>query len=90
MAFAYSGLLGVYFTALFTTRGSSTSVIAALIGGFFTIVAFQGYVVDTLGLPTVMKTIAFPWQLCVGTVVATAVCLMGSQSKPLPPSITHA
>ena len=28
MTFAYSGLLGVYFTLLFTTRGSAASVIA--------------------------------------------------------------
>jgi solute:Na+ symporter, SSS family len=81
MSFAYSGLLGVYFTAVFTRRGSSTSVIAALIAGFLTILAFQGYVVDALGMPTAMKSIAFPWQLCVGTAVATVVCLFGQQSK---------
>lgn len=79
MAFAYSGLLGVYFTAVFTSRGSSTSVIVALITGFATILAFQGYVVDALGLPTAMKTIAFPWQLCLGTLFATLVCLIGRQ-----------
>ncbi len=90
MAFAYSGLLGVYFTALFTKRGSSASVIAALVAGFLTILAFQGYIVDTLGLPTAMKTIAFPWQLCIGTAVATVVCLIGSQSKPVTPRIANA
>ncbi len=79
MAFAYSGLLGVYATALFTKRGSSASVIAALIGGFLVILMFQGYVVDSLGLPAVLKSIAFPWQLCVGTAVATAICMLGSQ-----------
>jgi solute:Na+ symporter, SSS family len=79
MAFAYSGLLGVYFTAVFTARGSSASVIAALFTGFVTILLFQGYVVDNLGLPTAMKTIAFPWQLCIGTAVAALTCLMGNQ-----------
>jgi solute:Na+ symporter, SSS family len=79
MAFAYSGLLGVYFTAIFTRRGSSASVIAALIDGFLTILAFQGYIVDSLGLPVMMKTIAFPWQLCIGTAVATLICLLGNQ-----------
>jgi solute:Na+ symporter, SSS family len=79
MAFAYSGLLGVYFTAVFTTRGSSASVIAALIAGFVTIVLFQGYVADSLGLPDAVKTITFPWQLCMGTLVATLVCLIGNQ-----------
>ncbi len=79
MAFAYSGLLGVYFTAVFTKRGSSASVIAALAAGFITILFFQPYVVDSFGLPAVLKTIAFPWQLCVGTLVATLVCLIGNQ-----------
>jgi hypothetical protein len=65
-------------------------VIAALIAGFVTILTFQGYVVDNLGLPQVMKTIAFPWQLCLGTIVATAVCLIGSQSKSVTQSIEHA
>ncbi len=79
MAFAYSGLLGVYFTAVFTRRGSSRSVIAALIAGFVTILAFQAYVVDSIGLPAAMKAIAFPWQLCIGTAVAALVCLAGNQ-----------
>jgi solute:Na+ symporter, SSS family len=79
MAFAYSGLLGVYATAVFTKRGSSRSVIAALIGGFLVILAFQGYVVDSLGLPVVLKSIAFPWQLCMGTAAATMIGMLGSQ-----------
>lgn len=81
MAFAYSGLLGVYFTAVFTKRGSAASVIAALIIGFVTILLFQPYVVDSLGLPTAFKSIAFPFQLCFGTIVATLVCLMGNERK---------
>lgn len=84
MAFAYSGLLGVYATALFTRRGSSRSVVAALIGGFLTVLAFQAGVVDGLGLPAAMKSIAFPWQLCVGTAVAMAICMLGSpRPKPM-------
>lgn len=81
MAFAYSGLLGVYIVALFTRRGSSRSVIAALITGFVIILCFQHYVVDSLGLPAVMKSIAFPWQLCIATAAATLVCALGSQSR---------
>lgn len=81
MAFAYSGLLGVYFTAVFTKRGSAASVIAALVIGFVTILLFQPYVVDSLGLPVMLKIIAFPFQLCFGTLVATLVCLLGNQSK---------
>jgi solute:Na+ symporter, SSS family len=83
MAFAYSGLLGVYATALFTNRGSSASVIAALIGGFVVILAFQGMVIDGLGLPDAMRDIAFPWQLCIGTLAATLICMLGRQ-RPSP------
>jgi solute:Na+ symporter, SSS family len=78
MAFAYSGLLGVYATAVFTRRGSSASVIAALIGGFLVILSFQGFIIDGLGLPEGMKSIAFPWQLVIGTAVATLICMAGS------------
>ncbi len=71
------GLLGVYITAVFTRRGSCRSVIAALISGFFVILIFQAYIVDSFGLPAALKQIAFPWQLCLGTAVATLVCMMG-------------
>ena len=67
MVFAYAGLLGVYFVAVFTTRGTSGSVIAALIGGFATVVLLQPIVTGGLGL-------AFPFQLCIGTLVAALIC----------------
>ncbi len=89
MAFAYSGLLGVYFTALFTKRGSSASVIAALVAGFVTILMFQGFVVDALGLPAAIKTIAFPWQLCLGTAVAILVCMSGNQQRVGTADVRH-
>ena len=83
MTFAYSDLLGVYFTLLFTKRGSSRSVIAALVTGFVAIGLQQSYVVDVLGLPAGFKSLAFPWQLCIGTAVAFATCLTGRQAKPV-------
>ncbi|MCE2843432.1 MAG: sodium:solute symporter, partial [Novosphingobium sp.] len=75
MAFAYSGLLGVYGVALFSRRGSSASVLAAFAAGFLTVLAFQPYVIDALGLPLALKGVAFPWHLCLGTAVAALVCL---------------
>ena len=77
MAFAYSGLLGVYGVALFTKRGNSASVIAAFAAGFLTVLAFQPYVIDSLSLPLALKGIAFPWQLVFGTLVAAAACATG-------------
>lgn len=79
MVFSYSGLLGVYFTVLFTKRGSDASVIAALITGFIVTLAQQPWLVDFSGLPGVMKTLAFPWKLCIGTLAALLVCLVGSR-----------
>jgi len=81
MTFAYSGLLGVYFTLLFSSRGSSASVIWALATGFVAIALQQHYVVDMLGLPASWKMLAFPFQLCIGTAVAFATCLLGNQNK---------
>ena len=78
MVFAYAGLLGVYFTALFSSRGSTNSVIAALVAGFVTVACCQPWIAAALGLPTVLGTLAFPWQLCIGTAVATLVCLIPS------------
>ena len=80
MGFAYSGLLGVYFTALFTRRGSTASVIAALATGFLAIALQQPFVVDTLGLPPAWKSLAFPFQLCLGTAVAFVTCAAGKQA----------
>jgi len=82
MVFAYSGLLGVYGTVVFTKRGATWSVIAALLAGFVTILLQQHYVVDSLGLPTAWKALAFPWQLCIGTAVAFAVCCAGKEKGP--------
>lgn len=75
MTFAYAGLLGVYFAAVFTDRGSSRSVIWALAVGFTSNVLMQGYVVDTLGLPAAFGSLSFPWQLCVGTALAFLACV---------------
>jgi hypothetical protein len=81
MTFAYSGLLGVYFTLLFTRRGSAVSVICALATGFIAIALQQSYVVDLLHLPASWKGLAFPYQLCLGTAVAFATCLLGNRQS---------
>jgi Na+/proline symporter len=82
MTFAYSGLLGVYFTALFTRRGNSASVIWALAAGFIAIGLQQPYVVDMAGLPPSWKALAFPFQLVIGTTIAFAVCALPRGVRP--------
>lgn len=81
MVFAYSGLLGVYGVVIFTKRGATWSVIAALVAGFLTILLQQAYIVDSFTLPPVMKALAFPWQLCIGTAVAFLVCYVGNSGN---------
>jgi hypothetical protein len=70
MTFAYTGLLGVYFAAIFTDRGNATTVPLALAGGFVTVLALQPYI---FGI-----NISFSWQMCAGTFVAFVIMQGGS------------
>ncbi len=81
MVFSYSGLLGVYFTVLFTKRGSPASVIAALMAGFLTTLLLQSYIVDLLHLPKNWGEIAFSWKLLIGTIIAFLVCILGKDKS---------
>lgn len=65
MAFAYSGLLGVFISAIFTSRGNSNLVPFALVGGFLTVLSMQSY---TFGLD-----VGFAWQILLGTLVSFLV-----------------
>jgi solute:Na+ symporter, SSS family len=94
MTFAYAGLLGVFFTAIFTKRGSARSAIAALITGFVIVTLMQPVVfrqwaslitwnvktpTDAVTRSLADVTIAFPWHLLIGTIAATAVCCLGKR-----------
>jgi hypothetical protein len=83
MVFTYAGLLGVYFTALFTGRGTTGSVIASLLVGFATILLLQPAIAHAIGLPTFLNGLSFPFQLCIGTVVAFVVCAAPAGSGKL-------
>jgi len=65
MAFAYTGLLGVFFSAIFTKRGDARAVPYALVTGFLTVLALQPY---TFGVG-----IGFAWQITIGTLVAFGI-----------------
>lgn len=82
MVFAYSGLLGVFFTLLFTKRGNSTSATLALIAGFVVTMAQQSYVLNAIN-PAWGDAydISFPWQLCIGAGISMVICLAG-QARP--------
>jgi len=75
MAFAYTGLLGVYGAAIFTKRGNSTTVTLALLGGFVTVLLLQPYVLgEVMGVK-----LGFAWQIVAGTVVAFGIMMMGKK-----------
>ena len=87
MTFAYTGLLGVFLTALFTRRGNAASVIAALLTGFVVILLMQGWMwqlwtplLPGIGADLAALKIAFPWHMLIGTVLAFAVCCAGKRS----------
>lgn len=87
MSFAYAGLIGVFFCALLTKRGSSASVIAALIVGFVWMFITQRFIYDAVPMihsPRIeyFYGINFTWKLTIGVLLSTSVCAAGSrQSK---------
>lgn len=83
MNFAYAGLLGVFFSALFTKRGNSVSAVAALFAGFVAVLALRPEIMDKwtgwMGMAGVITVrFAFPWQLVIATAIAFCVCQLGS------------
>ncbi|MBL4592114.1 MAG: sodium/solute symporter [Phycisphaerales bacterium] len=84
MAFAYAGLVGVFFTALFTKRGSSITVIMALGAGFLWMLFSQPIVLNMLsgGNPespiTQYAEYHFTWKLTVGVGISMLICMIGS------------
>jgi len=68
MSFAYSGLLGVFFSAVFTQRGDAQSVPYALGGGFLVVLFLQPYF---FGIH-----IGFAWQIVIATGVSFAIMQM--------------
>ncbi len=82
MMFAYSGLLAVFLTAMFTRRGSTASVVAALVTGFVTVLLFQKAVwVRVTPGAWHAHVPAGPWQMVVATVAAFGVCCLGRRSE---------
>ncbi len=80
MVFSYSGLLGVYFTALFSRRGSPSSILFSLIVGFSIPVLLQPGVMALYLADEYQFSLGFSWQLVIATFVATCVCLMGKSN----------
>ena len=60
MKYAYAGLVGVFFVAIFSKRGNTLSAIAGLIVGFLTVLI--------LGLLPI--ELSFAWEMCIGCAMA--------------------
>lgn len=83
MGFAYAGLLATFLTALFTRRGRTWSVIAAMVVGFVVVLALQPNVWAWWTAQTVWTRdhlagvkIASPWRLLLGVAASLFVCLL--------------
>lgn len=86
MTFAYAGLVGVFFTALFTKRGNTLSVILALSIGFLWMLCSQGFVHDRFfgsvaegeRMSWIDKyySIHFTWKLTIGVALSMLVCVI--------------
>lgn len=79
MAFAYTGMLGVFLTALLTRRGNTRSVLAALLTGLLCTSLLQDSVMAwwTTLLFNKPSTLAGFWWMPIGTVLAFIVCILG-------------
>jgi SSS family transporter len=77
MVFAYGGLLGVFLTALLTSRGNAASALGALAAGLVTAAVLD----PTIGVDA---GVAIPWRMVAATVVSFGFCVIGSRGR-MPP-----
>lgn len=85
MSFAYTGMLGVFFTALFTRRGNTISAVAALIAGVVAVTLMQPAVLARLlDRPVAEVTFAAPWRMVIGTIITTCIAMLPPGRLPRP------
>jgi Na+/proline symporter len=84
MSFAYTGMLGVFLTALLTRRGNTTTVLLALAAGVIVTTLLQdsifGWWTQKM-FHAPMKLASF-WWMPIGTVISFIVCVAGRPGKP--------
>lgn len=83
MGFAYSGMLAVFMTALFTKRGNTATVIAALLTGVFISVILHIRIMP-VWTPLIFGNkfeLAWPWSMPIATLVAFLVCVAGKSAR---------
>lgn len=94
MTFAYAGLIGVFFCAIFTRRGETWSIVCGLIVGAEVVLVLEPVIWEqwarliplggeAIGLqPRTLAdvTIAFPWRMTIAALCAFGVCVLGGGS----------
>lgn len=80
MSFAYTGLLGVFLTALFTRRGNTVTVLSALLAGVVVTTLLQNGICDwwTAKLLGQAHHLASFWWMPIGTGICFAICVSGA------------
>ncbi|RNC81651.1 MAG: sodium:solute symporter [Phycisphaera sp.] len=90
MAFAYAGLVPVFLTAILTKRGTTLSIIAALISGFVITGLMQpAAYADSVheqqtglqGLFSDLLSLHFTWRLCIAAGISFAIAAWPSGAK---------
>lgn len=83
MAFAYSGMVGVFCCAIFTKRGNAASIVAALVCGFVVVLLCQPYVLAPLSKAICGESVslAWPWWTVFGGLVSFLVCICGKKKE---------
>jgi solute:Na+ symporter, SSS family len=91
MVYAYAGMLGVFFTAIFTTRGNAASAALAMAVGFVIVLALEPMVYFKWLAPALMwwkgtdevtmTAIAFPWRLTIAACASFIVCVTGDRKS---------
>ena len=80
LSFAFTGMLGVFLTALLTPRGNTASVICALIAGVVAVVLMQPGILEAWSgrmFPHPLH-LASTWWMPFGTLITFTLCVMGS------------
>jgi Na+/proline symporter len=84
MSFAYTGMLGVFLTALLTRRGNTTSVLLALATGVIVTTLLQDAICrwwtnHLFGSPYALAQF---WWMPIGTVICFVICVSGRANRP--------
>lgn len=85
MCFSYAGMMGVFITAIFTKRGNTRSVIAALVIGLLVVLFLQPYILGPVSRAILGHEvfIAWVWWMPISVTFSLLVCLSGKSVNKL-------